>query len=74
MKLAVGYSTPLVKSVCYSDEDAIRGIMQLHNWALEYGFYAKDLFILVATGGRISNPELTQRHARKYHSYWWVFV
>lgn len=43
--------------------------------ALDIGFYPKDLFILLAKmrinsfGGRWN----TQRHARKYHSYFWVF-
>lgn len=45
----------------------------VYNWATELGYYAKDLYILVATGGRIYNPNLRQRHARKFHSYWWVF-
>lgn len=46
-----------------------------HCWvmyeAMKLGFYPKDLFILLAkarlTDGRI------QQHARKYHSYFWVF-
>jgi hypothetical protein len=45
------------------------------NMALELGFYPKDLFILTAKmrinsfGGRWNKQE----HARKYHSYFWVF-
>ena len=46
-----------------------------HSWvmfeAMKYGFYPKDLFILLArnrlTDGRV------QQHARKFHSYFWVF-
>lgn len=46
-----------------------------HVWvmyeALKYGFYPKDLFILLArarlTDGRV------QQHGRKFHSYFWVF-
>jgi len=45
----------------------------VYQWATELGFYAEDLFILIARGGRLYNPQLTQRHARKFHSYWWVF-
>ena len=45
----------------------------IYEWAKEYGFYPKDIFIRVATGGRIWNPNLKQKHSRKYHSYWWVF-
>ena len=47
-------------------------VMQM---AMEIGFYPKDLFILLAKmrinsfGGKWN----TQRHARKYHSYFWVF-
>jgi hypothetical protein len=45
------------------------------NMALELGFYPKDMFILTAKmrinsfGGRWAKQE----HARKYHSYFWVF-
>ena len=47
-------------------------VMQM---TMEIGFYPKDLFILLAKmrinsfGGKWN----TQRHARKYHSYFWVF-
>ena len=44
----------------------------VHNWALEQGFKVEDLFIMVFKGGRIWNSNLTQKHARKYHSYWLV--
>lgn len=45
------------------------------NMALELGFYPKDMFVLLAKmrinsfGGRWTKQE----HARKYHSYFWVF-
>lgn len=46
-----------------------------HCWvmyeALKYGFYPKDLFILLAMN-RI-NDGREQQHARKYHSYFFVF-
>ena len=45
----------------------------VYQWATIIGFYAKDLFILLSKGA-IANKNLTQRHARKYHSYFFVFV
>jgi len=42
-------------------------------WAVELGFYAKDLAILYLPKGKVSNPNLKQRHLRKVHSYFWVF-
>ena len=35
--------------------------------------YAKDLAILVKPN-KITNPNLTQRHLRKIHTYFWVFI
>jgi len=46
-----------------------------HCWtmeqALKIGFYPKDLFILLAQV-RL-NDGRKQQHARKYHSYFWIF-
>ena len=46
-----------------------------HCWvmyeAMKYDFYPKDLFILLARN-RL-NDGRKQQHARKYHSYYWVF-
>jgi hypothetical protein len=45
------------------------------NMAMEIGFYPKDLFILT-TKMRINSfgtKWTRQQHARKYHSYFWVF-
>ena len=44
----------------------------VHNWAVEIGFKTEDIFIMVFKGGRVWNSNLTQKHARKYHSYWFV--
>ena len=44
----------------------------VNKWANQIGFYSKDLFILLSKGA-IANKNLTQRHARKYHSYFFVF-
>jgi len=43
------------------------------NKAIEIGFYPRDLFILIANNRLISPNMLNQKHARKYHSYFWVF-
>lgn len=63
--------------VIFKCQDCVVGSLNhfSHCWvmfeALKFGFYPKDLFILLArnrlTDGRI------QQHARKYHSYFWVF-
>ena len=45
----------------------------IHNMAVKCGFYPKDLFILNAKGRLISSKHKNQKHARKYHSYFWVF-
>ena len=39
--------------------------------ALDIGFYPKDLFILLAKT-RL-NDGRKQQHARKFHSYFWIF-
>jgi len=57
----------------YTDSKSCFTHVLVYNWAIQTGFYAKDLFISVTERGRIYNPNLIQRHARKYHSYWWVF-
>lgn len=43
------------------------------NIGIEYGFYPKDLFILNAKSRIISGKVKNQKHARKFHSYFWVF-
>lgn len=45
----------------------------IHNIAIKCGFYPKDLFILNAKHRVLSSKHRNQRHARKYHSYFWVF-
>ena len=42
--------------------------------AVETGFYPKDLFVLVAKNRLVADWQTrNQKHARKYHSYFWVF-
>lgn len=57
----------------YTDQKTVMTHCLVYNWACEIGFYAKDLFILLAKQ-RIYNPNLQQRHARKFHSYFWCFI
>ena len=47
----------------YTDGKTTMTHCLVYQWALEQGFYAK-----------VSNSKLQQRHARKFHSYWWVFT
>ena len=42
-------------------------------WAIQIGFYAKDLAILNIPKDKIYNGSLRQRHLRKTHCYFWVF-
>ena len=44
------------------------------NKAEELGFYSKDLFILTAKNRIIGHNHQVQKHARKFHSYFLVFV
>lgn len=57
----------------YTDSKTTLTHTFVHQWAQEIGFYAKDLFILLSKGA-ITNKGLKQRHARKYHSYFFVFI
>lgn len=42
--------------------------------AEKIGFYAKDLFILLAKNRIVADwQKKNQQHARKFHSYFWVF-
>jgi len=43
------------------------------NCAIEKGFYPKDMFVLNAKNRIIGHNHRAQKHARKYHSYFWVF-
>ena len=56
----------------YTDSKTTMTHCLILEWALEQKFYAQDLFILISQR-RIYNPKLKQIHARKFHSYWWIF-
>lgn len=43
------------------------------NMAVSAGLYPKDLFILLAKNRIIGYNHAKQKHARKFHSYYWVF-
>lgn len=43
------------------------------NEAVKLGYYPKDLFVLLAKSRLISGNMKNQKHARKFHSYFWVF-
>lgn len=55
----------------YTDSKTTLTHCLVWKWATEMGFYAKDIFIFI-NNLRIYNPNLTQRHARKTHSYFLV--
>jgi len=63
--------------VIFKCQDSVSGGKQYftHCWvmyeAMKYGFYPKDLFILLAKN-RL-NDGRKQQHARKFHSYFFVF-
>lgn len=43
------------------------------NYAVKLGFYPKDLFVLLSKTRPTQWNVKTQIHARKFHSYFWVF-
>jgi len=43
------------------------------NYAVKLGFYPKDLFILLSKNRPTPWSIKKQEHARKFHSYFWVF-
>ena len=45
--------------------------IHVYNMAVDVGFYVKDMFILLSKQ-RLFNPNHIQRHARKFHSYYYV--
>ena len=47
--------------------------VEIYNMAKAMGFYAKDLFILVRNNVLWSPNMENQQHARKNHSFYWVF-
>lgn len=56
-----------------SDGHQFLSHIEITNYAYLLGFYPKDLFILLAEN-RIIKPYPEQKHSRKYHSYFLVFI
>lgn len=65
--------TVIFKCQDYTDSKTVMTHAQVYNWAIEQGFYAKDLAILVKPN-KVTNPNTKQRHLRKIHTYFWVFT
>lgn len=45
----------------------------VYNVAVQRGFEVLDLFVLLANSRLIANWQRNQKHARKFHCYFWVF-
>ncbi len=45
----------------------------VYNMAVENGFEALDLFVLIAKSRLVAGWQRRQKHARKFHSFFWVF-
>lgn len=58
----------------YTDSKTTMTHCMVYNWATNLGFYAKDIAILNLPISKIYNGNLIQRHLRKTHCYFWVFV
>ncbi len=48
--------------------------VEIINEFLNYGFFARDLFVVVRTNSPVISRLKKQVHARKNHSYFLVFV
>lgn len=47
--------------------------INIYNTASKLGYYPKDLFVLLAKNRVVANwQRKNQKHARKFHSYFWV--
>lgn len=57
----------------YTDSKTTMTHCLVYQWALEQGFYAKDIAILNLPITKIYNGNLKQKHLRKTHCYFWVF-
>jgi hypothetical protein len=56
----------------YTDTRTTLTHCSVWQWAIERDFYARDLLIRYRNHGPAYNKEKTQRHARKFHSFWLV--
>jgi len=60
------------QDTCYSGKQYLSHI-KIVNSAVNCGFYARDLFVLLAKNRVIAPWHWNQKHARKFHSYFLVF-
>lgn len=58
----------------YTDSRTTMTHCLVWQWATEQGFYAKDLAILNLPKSKIYNGKLNQKHLRKTHCYFFVFI
>ena len=58
----------------YTDSKTLMSHCIVYNLATNIGFYAKDLAILNIPKSKVYNGNTKQRHLRKVHTYFWVFV
>lgn len=58
----------------YTDSKTTMTHCLVWQWAVENGFYAKDIAVLNLPKSKIFNGNLKQKHLRKTHCYFWVFV
>lgn len=56
----------------YTDSKTTMTHCLVYEWARKEGFYAEDIFILTAKQRPVFRPNSIQRHARKFHSYFWI--
>jgi hypothetical protein len=57
----------------YTDSRTTMTHNLVYNWARKQGFYAKDIVLLIKKN-KIYNPALKQRHFRKVHNYFYIFI
>lgn len=58
----------------YTDSKTIMTHCYVWKWAIDIGFYAKDIAILNIPQHKIYNSKTRQRHFRKVHTYFWIFI
>ena len=64
--------TLIFKCQDYTDSKTTLTHCYVYQWAMNVGFKVEDIAILNNTNHKIYNPNLTQRHLRKYHTYFLV--
>lgn len=58
----------------YTDSKTLMSHCIVYNLATEIGFYTKDLAILNIPKSKVYNGNTKQRHFRKVHTYFWIFI